>query len=285
MGGSALDDVERWPEGHDNRSPPIIVPFDALSPRRGSYDQVSITQAQPEMSVLSFQPVIRDEVDAAEERDLQAAIRLSSLPGSVNEDTAEQVTPAHTRGGGQSRHEERDAGHPGHEMDVDAVRPPESPVQPQSGALPSPQPGAAEWSTGLGEWGADCTECVGSVVCPCLTYGWVVQHLGLGGQGLAALEWLCSCMLCAVPRVGIEWNLRRRFREAHNIAGTDGGDLSAVLFCECCALTQMARHAKQHGKPTASASNPRIQATPDQQGVQVPPDEAPHIPPGVAGTR
>jgi len=109
-----------------------------------------------------------------------------------------------------------------------------------------------------GEWHAqlfDCLEddtCIGFAslsCCPCLAYGALYEELGQGDTITSALFWLMSCALCVVPRVCAEWNLRTSFRLKYGIPGSDCGDLGAVCCCECCALSQMVRHAKAQQLP------------------------------------
>ncbi|KAG6471004.1 cell number regulator 2-like [Zingiber officinale] len=138
---------------------------------------------------------------------------------------------------------------------------------PVTSVYPPPFQSPQSWSTGLFDCTSDCTNCVVTLFCPCITFGRIAEILdrgsapcGLSGALYALLQyltwfhWVYSC------------TYRTKMRAQYSLADAPCSDCLVHCCCEQCALCQEYRelnnrdfdmfigwHANMERRATAAA--------------------------------
>ncbi|XP_004297457.1 PREDICTED: protein PLANT CADMIUM RESISTANCE 3-like [Fragaria vesca subsp. vesca] len=129
------------------------------------------------------------------------------------------------------------------------------------------------WNSGLLDCFSDPKSCCLTYLCPCVTFGRIVEIADkgstsccLGGAAyvLVALMFGCPCLL--------SFRYRSRLRQQYSLEGNSCGDCLVHCFCETCALCQEYRELQSRGfNMSIDGKEIWMQRTTKWQWAQFPP--------------
>ncbi|GLJ20859.1 hypothetical protein SUGI_0380430 [Cryptomeria japonica] len=127
---------------------------------------------------------------------------------------------------------------------------------------------SSRWSTGLCDCGHDCSNCLLTCCCPCVTFGRVAEVIDQG-RTTCCTHGIVYTLLWAVG-VGCLYSCqyRKKLRAQYNLPEEPCGDCCVHSCCECFAVSQEYRELKQRGlNPSAGWVNPAMTPPPPFQGM------------------
>ncbi|XP_009797303.1 protein PLANT CADMIUM RESISTANCE 8-like [Nicotiana tabacum] len=124
------------------------------------------------------------------------------------------------------------------------------------GAVHTPTPTGAPWSTGLFDCHLDQTNATTTSFLPCLTFGQIAEVLDAGETTCPLGTFMYLLMM---PAVCSQWVLgskyRTKLRQRYNLVEAPYSDVVSHIFCPCCSLCQEFRELRIRGLDPALGWN------------------------------
>ncbi|XP_021763060.1 cell number regulator 9-like [Chenopodium quinoa] len=110
------------------------------------------------------------------------------------------------------------------------------------------QPATSDFTTGLCDCCSDCSSCLLTFCCPCISFGRIAEIVDQGSLSCCAAG---TFYLVLATFVGFQWiyscTYRAKLKAHFGIPESTCEDCCIHFFCQCCALAQEYRELKLRG--------------------------------------
>ncbi|KAL6192566.1 hypothetical protein ACLB2K_033652 [Fragaria x ananassa] len=97
------------------------------------------------------------------------------------------------------------------------------------------------WNSGLLDCFSDPKSCCLTYLCPCVTFGRIVEIVYKGSTSYVLVALVFGCPFL------VSYHYRSKLRQQYSLNGSRCGDFLVHCFCEPCALCQEYRELQSRG--------------------------------------